>query len=194
MSRGKIKLFIFNLGVDKLTGQCYNKGTKNGTRKELTTMIKKTYPITLSYQFDASRKYNKYSTEGEKWMNHGDFCEILAKHCLGFEPKKDANTRFDKGADIPELNASVKSYNGGLADMKLSDDPEIWLNRFWAMSDETQIVIWVFEHGEEVDLWFMSHEEFKEFVKIATKWDNHDKKYRFKTCSNKTNAWLEARL
>lgn len=157
-------------------------------------MIKKTYTNTLPFQFDPTRKNAKYTIDGEKWMNHGEFCEVLAKHCLGYEAKKDANTRFDKGADIPELNASVKSYNGGLTDMKLSDDPEIWLNRFWAMSDETQIVIWVFEHGEEVDLWFMNHEEFKEFVKIAAKWDNHDKKYRFKTCANKTNAWLEAHV
>ena len=119
MSIAKLNLFIFNLGVDKSTGRVYNKGTKNGTRKEITTMIKKTYPITLSYQFDASRKYTKYSVNGEKWMNHGDFCEILAKHCLGYEPKKDSNTRFDKGADISALNASVKSYGGGLTKLKL---------------------------------------------------------------------------
>lgn len=75
LSRGKIKLFIFNLGVDKLAGRMYNKGTKNGTRKEITTMIKKTYPVTLSYQFDANRKYNKYTIDGEKWMNHGDFAK-----------------------------------------------------------------------------------------------------------------------
>lgn len=157
-------------------------------------MIKKTYPITLSYQFDANRKYNKYTTNGKKWMNHGDFCEILAKHCLGYKAEKDPNTRFDKGADISELNASVKSYNCGLTDMKLGDDPEIWWNRFWAMVDKNQIVIWVCEHDGEVDLWFMTHEEFKEFCIEFAKWDDHSKKYRFKTCSNKTNAWLEARL
>ena len=180
--------------LDKSTGRVYNKGTKNGTRKELTTMIKKTFENTLSYQFDATRKNAKYTIDGEKWMNHGEFCEVLAKHCLGYEAKKDANTRFDNGADIPELNASVKSIRCGLTDMKLGNDPEIWWNRFWAMADDTQIAIWVCEHDEEVDLWFMTHEEFKEFCEKFAKWDDYCKKFRISTCANKTNAWLEARL
>ena len=157
-------------------------------------MIKRTYTNTLSFRFDADRKNAKYTLDGERYMNHGEFCEILAKHCLGYEAKKDANTAFNAGADIPELNASVKSINCGLTDMKLGSDAEIWWNRYWAMCDASQIVIWVCEHDGEVDLWFMSHEEFKEFCKEFAKWDSHCEKYRIKTCSNKTNAWLEARL
>ena len=124
-------------------------------------MIKKTYTNTLGFQFDPTRKNAKYTIDGVKWMNHGEFCEVLAKHCLGYEAKKDGNTAFNAGADIPELNASVKSIRCGLTDMKLGNDPEIWWERFWKMADETQIAIWVCEHDEEVDLWFMSHEEFK---------------------------------
>lgn len=157
-------------------------------------MIKKTYTNTLSFRFDATRKNAKYTLNGGHWMNHGEFCEILAKHCLGYKAVKDANTAFNAGADIPELNASVKSINCGLTDMKLGNDPQIWWNRYWAMCDETQIVIWVCEHDEEVDLWFMSHEEFKKFCENFAKWDSYSEKYRIKTCSNKTNAWLEAQL
>lgn len=157
-------------------------------------MIKKTFPITLNYQFDATRNNAKYSLDGEKYMNHGDFCEVLAKHCLGYAPVKDKNTRFDMGADIAELNASVKSIRCGLTDMKLGDDPEIWWNRFWTMCDHTQIVIWVCEHDGEADLWFMNHAEFKEFCEQFATWDKHNEKYRIQTCSNKTNAWLEGKL
>ena len=157
-------------------------------------MIKKTYTNTLGFQFDPTRKNAKYTIDGVKWMNHGEFCEVLAKHCLGYEAKKDGNTAFNAGADIPELNASVKSIRCGLTDMKLGNDPEIWWERFWKMADETQIVIWVCEHDEEVDLWFMSHEEFKEFCEKFAKWDDYCKKYRINTCANKTNAWLEAHI
>jgi hypothetical protein len=78
--------------------------------------------------------------------------------------------------------------------MKLGNDPEIWWSRFWAMADPTQIAIWVCEHDGEVDLWFMSHEEFKEFCAEFAKWDNYCAKYRISTCSNKTNAWLEKKI
>ena len=157
-------------------------------------MIKKTYPITIAYQFDPTRKNAKYTIDGVHYMNHGDFCEILAKDALGYEAKKDANTAFNMGADIPELNASVKSIRCGLTDMKLGNDPKIWWNRFWAMADPTQIAIWVCEHDGEVDLWFMSHEEFKEFCKEFAKWDGYCNKYRISTCANKTNAWLEKKI
>lgn len=104
-------------------------------------MIKKTFENTLSYQYDATRERAKYTLDGKKYMNHGDFCEVLAKHCLGFKAEKDKNTRFDMGADIPELNASVKSIRCGLTDTKLGNEAEIWWNRYWAMCDTTQIII-----------------------------------------------------
>ena len=82
-------------------------------------MRKETYQNNLSYIFEADRKNAKYSIDGgEHFMNHGDYCECPAKSVLGFEPKKDANTRADEGWDIEEIKASVKSWNCGLSDRK----------------------------------------------------------------------------
>ena len=82
-------------------------------------MKKETYENNLSYIFEADRKNAKYSIDGgNHFMNHGDYCECLAKSVLGFEPKKDANTRADEGWDIEEIKASVKSWNCGLSDRK----------------------------------------------------------------------------
>ena len=153
-------------------------------------MIRKTYENTMHYIYDGERKGAKYSLDGEHWLNGGEYKECLAKHCLGLKPTKDANTRFDKGADIPELNASVKSWNCGLTDMKLGDEPEIFWNRFWAMTDSTQIYIWVSEQSGIVNLWFMSHREFQLVASEFAKWDDYCKKFRFKTCETKINEWL----
>ena len=61
---------------------CQRKGIKKGNR----TMRKETYQNNLSYIFEADRKNAKYSIDGgEHFMNHGDYCECLAKSVLGFD-------------------------------------------------------------------------------------------------------------
>lgn len=158
-------------------------------------MRKETYEINLSYTFDANRRGSKYTLDGERWMNHGDFCECLAKSVLGFEPKKDANTRNDKGHDIEELNASVKSWNCGLSDRKdLGKDRETYVKTFFSTELPNTTYIWVFESGEYVDLWYLNEEEFRLFVDECAMWDNHCEKIRFKLCNNKINVWLESKL
>lgn len=149
---------------------------------------------TLTYIYDADRKGAKYSlNNGESYMNHGDYAECLAKAVLGFDPVKDANTRFDKGEDIPELNASVKSWNCGLTDTKLGHNREEFLENFWARST-AETYIWVNDYADVVDLYMMNPDEFKQFVDHIASWDNHCEKIRFKTCIAKTVAYLEAQL
>lgn len=159
-------------------------------------MKKITFTKNLSYIFNAERKGAKYSINGgQTWMNHGDFCECLAKSVLGYEPKKDANTRNDKGHDIPELNASVKSWNCGLSDRKdLGADRKNYFNNFFATELPNTQYIWVYEYGEFVDLWFMTSDEFKTFVQECGMWDEYCKKIRFKLCDNKINKYLENKL
>ena len=155
-------------------------------------MIKLTKENPLTYTFDGSRKGAKYTLDGEHYMNHGEYMECLVKAVLGFEPRKDANTRFDKGEDIPELNASVKSWNCGLTDMKLADNKEEFLRKFWEMSTATAY-IWGYDYNDMVDVWIMDENEFKEFVNEFGSWDEYCKKIRFKTCNRKINEWLAAR-
>jgi hypothetical protein len=161
-------------------------------QREVTTMKKMTFENTMTYQYIGDRKGAKYTLDGEHFMNHGEYAECLAKFVLGYKAEKDANTRFDKGEDIPELNASVKSWNCGLTDMKLADNKEEFLHKFWEMSNPNVTYIWVYDYAEQVDLWFMTSEEFKMFVDDCATWDEYAKKIRFKLCNNKINAWLEA--
>lgn len=153
-----------------------------------------TFENTMSYTFDGTRKGAKYTLDGERFMNHGEYAECLAKHVLGYEAIKDANTRFDMGEDIPELNASVKSWNCGLTDMKLADNKEEFLTKFWEMSNHDVTYIWVNDYADMVDIYFMNEAEFKKFTEQFGSWDGYCKKIRFKTCVNKITAWLDARI
>ena len=158
-------------------------------------MKKMTFENNLNYIYNAERKGAKYSLDGGvKWMNHGEYAECLAKSVLGYKAEKDANTRFDMGEDIPELNASVKSHNCGLTDMKLADNREEFLEKFWAMSTKGVTYIWVYDYADMVDIWFMNEDEFKMFVEECSTWDEYAKKIRFKLCNNKINAWLESHI
>ena len=157
-------------------------------------MLKMTKEITLSYVYEGDRKGAKYTLDGVHFMNHGEFVECVVKDCLGYDPHKDANTRFDKGEDIPELNASVKSWNCGLTDMKLADNKEEFLRKFWAMSNPTTTYIWAYDYGEMVDIWFMDYKEFQAFTETFGSWDSYCQKIRFKTCNNKINEWLAAHI
>ena len=158
-------------------------------------MKKVTYENNLPYYYNPDRKGAKYSLDsGEHYMNHGEYIECLVKSVLGYEPKKDANVRFDKGEDIPELNASIKSWNCSLTDMKLGSTKTEFLARFWEMSNPNTNYIWAFDYADRVDLWYMNSQEFKIFVEELSFWDEYAKRIRFKLCNNKINAWLEAHI
>lgn len=157
-------------------------------------MKKMTFANNLTYIFDAKRAGAKYTLDGEHWMNHGEYCECLAKSVLGYEPTKDANTAFNAGEDIPELNASVKSWNAGLTDMKLGATRAEYVEKFFSMSNPETVYLWVYDYADMVDLWFMDATEFRAFVEAVGNWDEHCKKIRFKTCNNKINLWLESML
>lgn len=156
-------------------------------------MEKLTFTNNLTYTYDATRKNNKYKIR-DTWYNHGDYCEMLAKSVLGLEVKKDGNTAFDKGDDIPEYHASVKSWNCGLTECKdMPKNPKDFMRDFWER-DHSETFIWVYDYADMVDLWFMDRLEFMEFVNNFASWDNYCVKYRIKICNNKINAWLESKI
>lgn len=162
-------------------------------------MKKEIHRKNLLYIFEPERKGAKYSIDGgEHFMNHGELCEVLAKSVLGYEPKKDANTRHDKGHDIPELNASVKSHKCGLTDRKDLRTGDKWeyFNEFFATEKPNTIYIWVYEYGDFVNLWYMNRNEFREFVLNCAKWDGSkgQNKWRFNICDNTVNQYLESKL
>lgn len=159
-------------------------------------MRRETHENNLTYIFNAERVGAKYSIDnGEHWMNHGEYCECLAKSVLGLEPKKDANTRSDEGHDIPELNASVKSWNCGLSDRKDLKGLgfEKFFTRFFADEIKDSIYIWVHDYGEMVDLYFMDMEEMKAFTKACGQYYDYEQKIRFKMCENKIVQYLDSK-
>ena len=158
-------------------------------------MTKLTFENNLNYIFNPERKNAKYSLNGgETYMNHGEYCECLCKSVLGYEAHKDANTAFDKGDDIPEMKASVKSWRCGLTDCKdMPKNPEDFMKEFW-IRDHSENFIWVYDYADMVDLWIMNRNEFKAFVNEFAVWDNHCTKFRITICNNKINTWLEAHI
>ena len=194
----KYLLKSFEKGVDKSGDIVYTIDVNKREIKERNkTMRKETYTNNLKYIYDADKKNTKYSlNNGESWMNHGDYCECLAKSVLGFEPKKDGNTRADKGHDIPELNASVKSWNCGLSDRKDLKGLgfEEFFERFFADELPNTQYIWVHDYADMVDLYYMNETEMKEFTRFAAKYYDYEQKIRFKLCVNKIINYLEEKV
>ncbi len=144
----------------------------------------------LPYIYDPTHARARYTiNNGETWMNHGEFCERIAKAILGYTPNKDA-VAFDKGFDIPELRASVKSYKCGLSNCKdMPKTPDAFIAEFWKR-DIAELHIYVCDHGEYFNLYLMNTAEFKRFITHFAKWDEACKNFRIYTCDNKTERWL----
>lgn len=145
---------------------------------------------TIEYTFDPNRKGAKYTLDGTHYMNGGEFKEIVAKDVTGYAGGKDANTRYDMGSDIPELNASVKSSKATLVNMKLGDDFDSSINTYFA-NVHSNLFIWVSVNEEIATLYMMNAEEFKAFL-YKFSGLNERGFVRFKAESGKMIAYLES--
>ena len=161
--------------------------------RELKIMTSMTYTMNKSYTFDPAHKGAHYTFDGVKFCNFGEFAEVMLKACMGFESKKDANTPYDKGSDIPELSASVKSSKATLVNKPLGQDFESFKRTYFESVHSTTF-IWVSVHGEELTAYLMNKSEFSTFVDTFAGFDNSRKVIRFKTESGAMIRWLEERL
>ena len=73
-------------------------------------MNKEIRKINLDYTFDTTHKGASYTFDHKKWMNTGEFAEVITKAVLGYEAKKDANTRYDEASDI-DIHASSAKFS-----------------------------------------------------------------------------------
>lgn len=153
-------------------------------------MVKREFAINVSYVFDADRKGAKYSFDGAKYMNAGEWKECLAKSVLGYANHKDANTPYNMGSDIPEIAASVKSSKASLTNMVLAPSFEESVNTYFANVHST-CFIWVEVVDDNVVLYEMNADEFKGFI---YHWSNLNERgvIRFKASSAKMVAYLES--
>lgn len=156
-------------------------------------MTKTIAPMPINYTYDADHARSHYLIEGETaHKNGGEFAEIVCKAIRGFEAVKDANTKFDKGSDIEETRTSIKSSGCGLTDEKLADNREDFLAEYFRRTHSTN-VDYVVIIDEEVTIYNMDMNEFREFTNEFAKWDKHSTKVRIKT-SGKMIKWFEERV
>lgn len=156
-------------------------------------MTKTIATMPINYTYNAERKSAHYLIEGiEGYKNGGEFAEIVCKAVRGFKAEKDANTPFDKGSDIEETRTSIKSNACGLTDRKLADNKEDFLAEYFRRTHSTN-VDYVVIIDDEVSIYNMDMNEFKEFTSEFAKWDKHSQKVRIKT-TGKMIKWFEEKV
>lgn len=145
---------------------------------------------TIEYTFDPTRKGAKYTLDGTHYMNGGEFAEVATKAALGYNAHKDANTAYNEGSDIPEINASVKSSKATLVNMKLADTFDESVEVYFQNTHST-CFIYTIIIDDMTNIYMMNAVEFKEFIyKFASL--NERGFIRFKATSGKTVAFLES--
>lgn len=156
-------------------------------------MTKTIAPMPISYIYDANHSRSHYLIEGmETYKNGGEFAEIVCKAIRGFKAVKDANTPFDKGSDIEETKTSIKSTGCGLTDEKLADNRDDFLAEYFRRTHSTN-VDYVIIIDEEVIIYNMNMNEFKEFTNEFAKWDKYSTKVRINTTC-KMIKWFEEKV
>lgn len=156
-------------------------------------MRKETYPINISYSYYPEKMYTKYTFDGKKFYNGGDFHEIVTKSVLGFKPEKDGNTKYDVESDIPELRASVKSSKFTLVNEVLADSFEKSLDVYFKNVHST-LFIYAVAIDDMITLYYMDATEFRVFLTEFSKIASDSGYVRGKSTTGKMLRWLEARL
>lgn len=155
-------------------------------------MKREVYTITKDYQFDSTHAGAPYSIDG-KHCNAGEAVEILLKAALELTAEKDPNTPFDEGSDIPELHASVKSPNFTLTSVNLGESFEEVMENYFERTAST-CTAWGYIAGEELVVYWMSMDEFREYLEEFGTWEKSRKVIRGKKLSKKMLDWLDKRM
>lgn len=156
-------------------------------------MLKMKKTVALAYTIDKNHKGAPYTFDGIHYMNNGEFSEAELKACLGLKAKKDANTPYNLGSDIPEYSASVKSSKATLTSARIGNDYITIKNTYFENTAST-CWIWVSINGDELTSYTMSKNEFSDFMDAWALFQKDRQVIRFKTESKKMLEWLEARL
>ena len=152
-------------------------------------MQKKVIKITLDYQYHSEKPGTKYTIDGERFYNRGQFVQILKVYELYGRIEKADKVPFDKGSDIPELNESVKSHKATLTSMNLGADFDTIFEEFFKRVASSQFS-WLDIVDDELISYTMNTDEFKEFTRLFGEFEKGRKviRYRQKKAMIK---WLE---
>lgn len=152
-------------------------------------MRKESYEININFKFDSAKKGAKYTLDGEKYMNGGEFAEVVTKSVLGYKAEKEPNTDYSKGSDIAELRASVKSSKFTLTNMVLADTFEKSLDVYFATT-HSKVFIYTVIIENTATLYTMDAWEFRLFLETFSGL-NERGVVRGKATSGKMIQWLE---
>ena len=139
-----------------------------------------------------------YLPEIDRWRNHGELCEHIAKYHRGIFTEANPNTAFNIGSDIEEEHASVKSSRFGLAEnfgdsKTISEAIKYYFNN---VASTTFIYIVFDEKTQTVVEYQMNKSEFGKFIHYFSSPYIHKKnnkiEIRGRKDSKKMIKWLEA--
>ena len=153
-------------------------------------MEKSIHSIKIAYAFNPNRRGAHYTIDNIHFMNHGEFCEILTKSVLGFTLTKSP-LPYDKGSDIPEIEASVKSNRFTLVNANLGNTLVEAVARYF---ETTHSKLWIYTifTGNAITLYKMNSAEFKEFL-LRFCYMNKRGRVRCRAISAKMLQWLEGK-
>ncbi len=159
-------------------------------------MYKRTYINTLPYEYTDNPMSHYLINGSTHHKNHGELMESIAKYNRGlYTSDKNPNTSFDKGSDIPEIAASVKSSDCSLA--RIHFDTATKCLKYYFKHVPSKIWIWV-EFDEKTGIvteYIMNKSEFGAFAQkfsyLHYESGTRAPKMRFRKTSKKMIAWLE---
>ena len=149
----------------------------------------------LDYTADiifTGKKQVPYNING-KDDNGGCAVECGIKSGLGLPAVKDGNGAYDVTDDIPEYNASVKSSAATLVNRKLGESFDEVVNAYFKTVHSK--IVWygvIDTMRRAVTVYEMNHNEFKQYLKLFSRFDPARKVVRLnKDAQSKNIAWLE---
>lgn len=138
------------------------------------------------------KRFTPYSING-KDDNAGTATECGVKSGLGLPAVKDGNGAYDVTDDIPEYGVSVKSSNATLVNRPLGNDFDTVVNAYFETVHSKLIWYGVLDTVKKaVTVYEMNHAEFKQYLKLFSRYDSSRKVVRLnKDAVSKNLRWLE---
>lgn len=155
-------------------------------------MTKTTFFSNKSVTFNPERKGAKYTFDGVHYFNNGNYLEGTCSECYtGVWCYDTKSVAYDKGSDIEQIHASVKSSKASLTDLIKGDSVTEVLDVYFERCP-SKLWIWAVKVDEEFWFYEMNASEFRTFT---LEWAGLEHgKVRYKTSSGKMIKWLEERL
>lgn len=161
-------------------------------------MKKSVYTCQTAVHFNPEHKGAPYTIDGIHYFNDGNRHEAVVSEWAGYGFSYDVDhVPFDKGSDIEELYASVKSSGASLACL-YGDDKASIIAEYFARVHSS---MWIYSVEVDGEFWLyqMNADEFKEFLEefsgLARESGKEIRyKVRIKKTSGKMIKWFEGRL